>query len=137
MVLDSNTLISSRRIKLKSDRAKTILFTILLIVSFSLIGCNSLFNSHQNPFQIEELSNKKDGRNIYVAGKVIRTIPLINYGAYQLEDNTGKIWVLTNNKLPNTGSQISLKGQIKYQKLPFATKELYLQEIELRENKTE
>lgn len=137
MVLDSNTLTFGRGIKAKSDLLKTVLSTILLIVSFGLVGCNSLFNSYQNPFQIEEINNKKDGRNVYVAGKVIRIIPLIKNGAYQLQDDTGKIWILTTNKLPSIGAKISVKGQIKYQKLPFSTKEIYLQEIDIRENKTE
>ena len=112
-----------------NQRSKSI-WIGLLSISINLVGCNSWFNSHQNPFSVSEIDNKKEGRKIYVAGEVIRTIPLINSGAYQLQDSTGKIWILTNTTLPSMGAKISVHGTIQYQELPFSEKELYLQELE-------
>ena len=105
-----------------------ILFTVLT----SLSGCNMWFSSHTNPFDISQIARKKSGSQVYIAGTVTRTIPLINYGAYQLQDATGTIWVLTNRNLPSVGNQISVKGQIKLQQFPVAQAQMYLQEIEVQ-----
>ena len=117
-------------LQLRRDRRNKIIWLVLSISSIYLTGCDSWFNSHQNPFLIKEIANKKEGKNIYVAGEIIRTIPLVNNGAYQLQDSTGNIWILTTATLPSMGAKISVKGKVQYQELPFSEKELYLQEIE-------
>ena len=111
---------------------KILLIGAILSISPSIVSCDSWFSSHQNPFSIEEIANKKSGRKVYIAGEVIRTIYLVQNGAYLLQDNTGEMWILTSNKLPDKGDRISVLGTIQYQKLPFNTEELYLQEIEVK-----
>lgn len=117
-------------LQLRQNSQNKIIWIVLSISSIYLTGCDSWFNSHQNPFSIEEITNKKEGKNIYVAGEVIRTIPLVKNGAYQLQDNTGNVWILTTATLPSMEAKISVKGKVQYQELPFSEKELYLQEIE-------
>ena len=109
---------------------KKIPWAIFLTISWSLVSCDSWFHSYTNPQSISEIANKKNGKIVYVAGEIIRTVPLVNNGAYQLKDDTDKVWILTNAKLPSTGEKIVIKGKIQYQELPFSEQELYLQEIE-------
>ena len=111
---------------------KILSLNLISIVLVSLSGCNYWFSSHTNPFEITQIARKKSGSSIYIAGKVIRTIPLVNNGAYQIQDSTGIIWVLTTRTLPKVGENISVKGQIRLQELPFAQTEIYLQEIEVQ-----
>jgi uncharacterized protein YdeI (BOF family) len=109
---------------------KDFFLVIFLTLSMSLVSCDSWFNSYQNPLSISKIANKKDGKQIYLAGEVIRTIPLLGKGAYQLQDTTGKVWIFTQTKLHVKGTKISIKGKIRYQELPFVQEELYIQEID-------
>lgn len=61
---------------------------------------------------------------VYIKGQVGRQVPFIGSGAYELEDPTGTVWVLTRDDLPSSGDTILLKGQVKYQSIPIAGKEL-------------
>ncbi|NJL53030.1 MAG: hypothetical protein HC930_14030 [Hydrococcus sp. SU_1_0] len=82
---------------------------------------------------IEEVSPQKVGKTVYVTGKVVHLAPFIDNGAYQMEDGTGKVWVVSTQTLPQGNQQIKIKGKIEYQSLPFAQQELgdfYLVELE-------
>lgn len=113
---------------------KVFFWLTYLILCLSLISCTSWFNSYQNPLTISEIASKKDGKRVYIAGAVIRTVPLLKNGAYQLQDSTGKIWILTQEKLPLKGDKIAIKGIVRYQELPLVKEELYLEEIDTRSN---
>lgn len=82
---------------------------------------------------VEAVSPQKVGKTVYLSGKVVHLAPFLGNGAYQLEDGTGKIWVVTTQTLPQKNQQINLKGKIAFQSLPLAEQELgefYLVELE-------
>ena len=57
----------------------------------------------------------------------------LDRAAYQIEDATGKIWVVTTQKPPEFGQLLSIKGKLEYQSLMFAEQELgdfYVIELE-------
>jgi hypothetical protein len=71
--------------------------------------------------------------NIYLKGKVTAHAPLLSGGAYQLEDKTGKVWVLTNEKLPQQGTEIAIEGRVKYQDISIGQQnmgELYIVQVQ-------
>jgi hypothetical protein len=109
---------------------KQLTINIVLTLSISLTSCNSWFSSYQNPLSINEIINQRNGKRVYIAGEVIRTVPFLKNGAYQLQDDTGKVWILTKAKLPLKGAIISIQGKISYQELPFAQEEMYVEEID-------
>jgi hypothetical protein len=55
---------------------------------------------------------------VYLKGKVSDRVPLINAQVYQLQDSTGKIWVLTHKATPKVGDRVYIKGQVRYEKIP-------------------
>ncbi|MGL5940615.1 MAG: hypothetical protein ACRC2S_09545 [Waterburya sp.] len=82
---------------------------------------------------IEQISDSKVGKTVYLTGKVIHLAPLIDNAAYQLEDTTGKIWVITSQSSPQIGQALTIKGKIAYQSLPFAGQDFgdfYIVELE-------
>lgn len=118
-------IISSLRFRPIANKLHRIISGITLLVS--LVACHSSLTS------VAEIDQQQIDRIVSLTGKVIHVSPLIDLAAYQIEDATGKIWVVTTQKLPELGQPISIKGQIKYQSLPFATQELgelYLVELE-------
>ncbi|MEQ9369871.1 MAG: hypothetical protein RIG63_12720 [Coleofasciculus chthonoplastes F3-SA18-01] len=70
---------------------------------------------------------------VYLQGQVISQAPFLNSGAYQLEDTTGKIWVVSNQELPKVGDLVVIRGQVQFQSIPISGQEMgevYLQETE-------
>jgi hypothetical protein len=93
----------------------------------TLVGCRSPL------IVVEAVSAPKISKTVYLTGKVVHLAPFLGNGAYQLQDGTGKIWVVTHQTLPQKNQQINLKGKIAYQSLPLAEQELgefYLVELE-------
>lgn len=54
---------------------------------------------------------------VYLKGQVIDRVPLIKAQVYQLQDSTGKIWVLTDKATPKVGDRVYIKGQVRYDKI--------------------
>ncbi|MDJ0661026.1 MAG: DNA-binding protein [Crocosphaera sp.] len=70
---------------------------------------------------------------IYLEGKVVDRAPFLESGSYQLQDDTGTIWVLTDNPLPQTGETVQITGKVTYQSIPLGGQdvgELYILEVE-------
>ncbi|MBD2506651.1 hypothetical protein H6G91_05125 [Nostoc muscorum FACHB-395] len=112
---------------------------ILLVVG--LCSCGSLtpsglngtnFQIGSNVTPIREIKPEQDNRAIvYIQGQVEKQAPLMKQWAYQINDSTGKIWVVTNQKNLAKGAQVVIKGKIRYQSIPLGGKELgevYLEE---------
>ena len=70
---------------------------------------------------------------VYLQGKVVKQVPLVERQVYQLQDSTGIIWVLTNQTNIQQGEQILVEGKLRYESIPLAGKdfgELYIEEQE-------
>ena len=110
---------------------------IIYGAAIGLLGCSTLsqwgFALSNTPINaIAEIDQANIQKTIQIQGKVITTAPLIDRGAYQLSDQTGAIWVLTNQSLPNTGAEIIVRGQLQYQSIPVGREDLgefYLVEL--------
>lgn len=118
-------LISPLRFRLFFVKSQKISLWITLLTT--LVGCRSPL------IAVKAVSPQEVGKTVYLSGKVVHLAPFLGNGAYQLEDATGKIWVVTTQILPQRNQQINLKGKIAYQSLPLAEQELgefYLVELE-------
>jgi hypothetical protein len=72
---------------------------------------------------IQKISQKNQDTTIYIQGTVEKTAPLIKKKAYQINDSTGKIWVITNQRNLVIGEQVILKGDVRYKSIPLADQE--------------
>ncbi len=93
----------------------------------------SLKNFHigANVTPIQKITKKNQDTRVYIQGKVEKTAPLIQKKAYQINDSTGKIWVITNQGNFQVGEEVVLKGNVQYKSIPLAGKEygeIYLEE---------
>ena len=55
------------------------------------------------------------GSTIYVQGIVGDRVPLINGQVYELQDATGRIWVVTNDPTIATGHELLIRGKLSYE----------------------
>jgi hypothetical protein len=68
---------------------------------------------------------------VYIEGKVERQVPFLKGWAYQINDSTGKIWVVTNQTDLKEGNLAVIKGKVRYKSIPLGGKEfgeVYLEE---------
>ncbi|WP_225225317.1 hypothetical protein [Komarekiella delphini-convector] len=78
-----------------------------------------------NVTPIREIKPKQNNQAIvYIQGKVEKQAPLMKQQAYQINDSTGKIWVVTNQTGLEEGAQVVIKGKVRYQSIPLAGQEL-------------
>ncbi len=51
-------------------------------------------------------------RNVAVQGRVTNAVGVIVAGVYQVEDETGKIYVLSSRGVPSKGSLVKVEGNV-------------------------
>ncbi len=120
---------------------------IALVVSWGAAACqnsplastplNNLVSQWSVTNINQLLQTRPQNTIVTLRGKVQAIAPLVGTSAYQLEDASGKIWVLTSNpNLPKVGDILLIKGQTRYESIIVAGQErgeLYLQEQEVLE----
>ena len=124
------------------QKIKKITYCILIIsLNLNLVGCDFLASVNlwhsTKPIPINAVASKNKNRPIYIKGKVIKLAPLLGSNAYQIQDNTGKMWVVTTEKFPSVGQDIFIKCNIKFKTLSLGNQEideLYLVELERLDN---
>lgn len=116
-------------------------WAIIVSLNINLISCNSLTSSdlldRKETIPINAIAENKNNQPIYITGKVIKVAPLLGNNAYQVQDSTDSIWVVTTANLPAIGQSILIKCDIKSQSVSLITQELdelYLVELEQLEN---
>jgi hypothetical protein len=51
-------------------------------------------------------------RDVSIAGTVTDSYGVLDRGAYELDDGTGKIWVVTERGVPSRGAKVGAKGRV-------------------------
>lgn len=106
-----------------------------------LLSCGSLPQASMNAINfrpgvdvtnIREIKPEQDFEaTVYLQGKVVKQVPLLERRVYQLQDLTGTIWILTNQTDLQLEDKVLIKGNVRYQNIPLAGKdfgEVYVEE---------
>lgn len=103
----------------------------LMVSSLSAIGCSAspdLPTASNNVLslvqpgervKIRDLGSKRD-RTVQVEGKIKAQAPLMGGRAYEVQDDTGSVWVVTSQTVPATGSQVTVQGKVRLEKIDLA-----------------
>jgi hypothetical protein len=51
-------------------------------------------------------------KEVAVTGRVTNSYGVLNQGAYEIDDGTGRIWVVTKRGVPSRGAQVGAKGRV-------------------------
>lgn len=93
----------------------------LVGVLVGLTGCSGLTTIEK----VQQRPHRQWFNNqVQLRGKVVDRVPLIQAGVYQLEDPTGKIWILTTDASPQPGEQLQVKGRVRFESIPIEGMEL-------------
>jgi hypothetical protein len=87
----------------------SLLFAAILGSALLLAACPS----RTNISKIKGDPSRYENRTVAVGGVVRDSYGALNYGAYELEDETGRIWVITRNRaVPGKGSRVGVQGKV-------------------------
>lgn len=104
----------------------------LLMGGLSSLAVGFFSDSNVSVTQINELQNQRDDNaTVYVKGKVVKEVPLLDLRAYHLQDSTGTILVITKDKFPPKSKEVLIKGKVEFKSIPLGGKDLgevYLKE---------
>ena len=51
-------------------------------------------------------------KEVNITGTVTDAYGVLNQGAYELDDGTGRIWVVTRRGVPSRGAKVGAKGRV-------------------------
>lgn len=93
-----------------------------------LIGCGNfaqtLLGSEPQISDISRIRERQErGARVYLRGTVGDQAPFLNSRAYELQDETGAIWVVTAAAAPNAGDEVLIQGIVRYKSIPLAGQE--------------
>jgi hypothetical protein len=52
-------------------------------------------------------------QEVGVVGKVVRSYSVLGHGAYEVDDGTGTLWVVSKTGVPREGTRVAVKGTIR------------------------
>lgn len=66
-----------------------------------------------------------NGRSVYLEGKAVDRVPLLDGRVYRLEDSSGWIWVLSQGNADDItlGKTVKVKASLRYQPIPLGQRE--------------
>ena len=79
----------------------------VLASAFFLTGCGATKIG-----RILDEPNRYRNRNVTVEGRVDRSFGAIVTGVYQVDDGTGKLYVLSKGGVPRSGSKVKVNGRV-------------------------
>jgi hypothetical protein len=98
-------------------------WVVYWVVLVGLSGCEHWWGSNlvlgrlgSTPITVAQLQQSdKLPRRVKIVGRVSAVAPMLDRGAYRLEDDTGVIWVYTEQPLPSLGEKLAVKGELNFE----------------------
>jgi hypothetical protein len=90
----------------KSGRIAALLALIALVL---FLGACEQKTINQIMAEPDRYANHEVG----ITGRVVRSYSVLGRGAYEVDDGTGRLWVVSERGVPRSGARIAVKGKIK------------------------
>ena len=81
----------------------------------SLLGASLLLTACPTQTNIAKINADPDryrDKEVGIVGTVTDSYGIPGYGAYEIDDGTGRIWVVTRRAAPARGSRVGTKGHV-------------------------
>jgi hypothetical protein len=87
----------------------------LSLLSLLLVG-TIFFTACPNRESISKINadpGRYQGKEVGIAGTVTDSYGLLGAGAYEIDDGSGTLWVVTKRGVPSRGSKVGAKGRVR------------------------
>ena len=71
--------------------------------------------SSKSAIAIDSLTDQQIDDTIAVSGEVAQSAALLEGWLYQIKDDTGSLWVLTDSDAPEVGDAVTVEGAVRYE----------------------
>lgn len=88
---------------------KSIWLSLLLLVGTLLL---TACPQRETISKINADPGRYRNKEVGIAGTVTDSYGVLGSGAYELDDGTGRLWVVTRRGVPSRGSRVGAKGRI-------------------------
>lgn len=83
---------------------------ILLIVAGFLVTAAC---EQKSINQIKAEPNRYSHTEVAIVGHVVQSMSVLGRGAYEVDDGTGRLWVISRTGVPRKGARVVVKGTIR------------------------
>jgi hypothetical protein len=92
----------------KTGHPPTALLVLIVFSALILAGCEqkTINDIKADPGRYSE-------REVTVVGNVVQSLSVLGKGAYEIDDGTGKLWVVSESGVPRKGARVAVKGTVR------------------------
>jgi hypothetical protein len=76
-------------------------------LALTLVACRTTIN------QLLAEPGRYANQEVTVGGDVVKSVSLLGRGAYQIDDGTGTLWVVTKRGAPRQGARVAVTGRVR------------------------
>ena len=87
---------------------------IRIFTSLTFLACAIFLTACPQQTSINQINGnpaRYRGKDVLIVGTVVNSFGALGTGAYELSDETGKIWVLTERGAPSKGARVGAVGK--------------------------
>ena len=81
----------------------------------AILGGSLLFTACPSQTNVSKINSdpaRYRGKEVGIVGRVTDSYGIPGYGAYEIDDGTGRMWVVTKRGAPARGSRVGTKGYV-------------------------
>lgn len=88
---------------------RTVILSLFLVGTIFLTACPN----RESISKINADPGRYQNKEVGIAGTVTDSYGLLGTGAYELDDGSGTMWVITKRGVPSRGSKVGAKGRVR------------------------
>jgi uncharacterized protein YdeI (BOF family) len=96
-------------------------YPVVLALLIDLSSCGGV--AVEDVTKIAAIQRQNTDAVVFLSGKVTTRAPLLGQQAYEIQDETGTIWVLTKANAPAPGMTVQVRGKVRYESIVLAGKD--------------
>ena len=85
--------------------------SVLMVLAFMVLFLAACQEKTIN--QIMADPHRYANREVGIVGHVVQSYSVVGKGVYQVDDGTGKLWVVSDKGVPRKGARVAVKGTIR------------------------
>ena len=85
-----------------------VLLAAVVLWALAMAGCEQ-----KTINDIRAEPSRYANKEVTIVGTVTKSYSILGKGAYEIEDGTGKLWVVSEKGVPREGARVGVKGKIR------------------------
>jgi hypothetical protein len=87
---------------------QTAVLSLVAVLALFAAGCD-----RKTINEIKAEPNRFANNDVAIAGNVVQSFSVVGRGAYEVDDGTGRLWIVSERGVPRKGARVVVKGKIR------------------------